>query len=90
MISSEHRLVLKKYLKWNYTKEVQKKLQEKGIVNKRGRNYSSKMISHILNGKYQNEYIENAIFEVFEERKKQLELQKLNRERILGIKQSDI
>ncbi len=86
MISREHKSKLKTYLKGAYIVDVLDKLSEKGVVAKSGKPYSSKMISHILNGRYENLEIERAIFEVYQERLKLDKAEKLERDRILGIK----
>ena len=85
MITNEQRNLLKKYLKGIYVQDVQEKLDRRGITSRLGKPYSDKMISHVLNGRYENAYIERAIFEVYEERKAWLESQEENRNEILGL-----
>ncbi|WP_340067039.1 hypothetical protein [Ascidiimonas aurantiaca] len=85
MITDEQRNLLKKYLKGVYVQDVQEKLNRRGITSRLGKPYSDKMISHVLNGRYENAYIERALFEVYEERKAWQETQEENRNEILGL-----
>jgi hypothetical protein len=75
-------------LKGNYVEDVLKVLAEKNIKSKSGKAYSGKMISHILNGKYENLFIEKAIFDVYLERKIKFENEEKERNQILGINAS--
>ncbi len=88
MITLQQRIVLKKILRGNYALEVQDVLEKKGVLNKNNNPHSTKMISHVLNGRYGNRDIENAIFEVYEKRKSLLLQEEERKNKILGIDNS--
>jgi len=76
MIKNAQRKKFKKVLKGRFSKDVLTSLKVKNIVNEEGKPFSVSFISHVFNGRYDNEDIETAILEVFQERK--LELSKRN------------
>jgi len=85
MIIKEQRVILKKYLKGEYIEDVLKKLEEKKQVSRKGTPYGPKMISHVLNGRYENLDIEAAIVAVYEERKTKAEKNRRNLDNLLGL-----
>ena len=85
MISTEQRIVLKKVLKGYYIEDVLLKLKEKGIKTQTGTEYSDKMISHIFNGRYENQDIEMCILEVYQERKQQQDKWEDKKNDMLGL-----
>lgn len=85
MITSEQKIELKKLLKGDYIADVKSKLARNKITSKKGTPYSDKMISHVFNGRYQNQAIEAAIIAVFLERKANLAKDKDYKNKILGI-----
>lgn len=88
MITTEQRIVLKRLLRGNYIADVLEVLGRQGIVDKNGKSYSTKMISHILNGRYHNKMIEDAIFEVYAKRKILYEQDQEKKNRMLGLDSS--
>lgn len=87
MITPEQRIQLKKLLKGDYITDVKEKLAKKKILSKNGTPYSDKMISHVFNGRYHNHAIENAILDVYIDRKEQLLADQRYKNEILGISQ---
>ncbi len=47
-----------------FSAEILKILEEKGIKNPQGEPYSDRYVSHILNGRYENQEIEKAFWEL--------------------------
>lgn len=70
MIKKTVRTKLQRTFKGRYIKEVQEKLLEKNIFSLKGRPYTANYISQIFHGIRHNEIIENAILEVYQEKKK--------------------
>jgi len=69
MITNAQRKKFKKVLKGRFSKDVLTILETKGVVNEEGKPFSVSFISHVFNGRYDNEDIEIAILEVYQERK---------------------
>jgi hypothetical protein len=89
MITAKQRTQLKKYLRGDYIPDVLAVLEEHDIVNKHGRPYSDKMISHVLNGRYDNPWIETAIVTVYTNRKNEEEKKRRDLNDLLGIDDND-
>lgn len=90
MIKKTERKRLKKLLGWNYTSAVLAILKNNNITNKKGNPFSASYITQVLNGKENNDAVEDAIFEEYNNRnyykqKKQQE-QKRKRDLILNKK----
>lgn len=88
MITPEQRIQLKKLLRGDYIHDVKEKLSEKKILSKNKTPYSDKMISHVFNGRYDNQAIENAILEVYIARKEQQIADQRYKNEILGLPNS--
>ena len=70
MIKKTVRAKLQKTFKGRYIKEVQEKLLEKNIFSIKGTPYTTNYISQIFHGIRHNDAIEDAILEVYKEKKK--------------------
>jgi hypothetical protein len=71
MINKNERTKLQRILKNSFIADVQYILDKKNIRSKKGVSFSKGFISHVFNGKYSNDAIELAIYEVYKERKTQ-------------------
>lgn len=85
MITAQQRTALKKLLRGDYIADVKDKLTQRKIVSRKKTPYSDKMISHVFNGRYENISIEEAIIEVYLDRKKKMNNDHKWRNNILGI-----
>lgn len=83
MITKANRTKLKKLLKRSFIPDIQNVLKEKNIFNKKGNEYSVAYISHVFNGKESHQDIEEAIFEVYENKKIELAKTQEKREKKL-------
>lgn len=83
MIPKAQRTKLKKMLKRSFIPDVQQVLRDKNILNKKGEEYSSTYISHVLNGRESNEFIEEALFEVYQQKKQELAKMQEKRAKLL-------
>ena len=72
MITKTQRTKLKKQLKRSFIPEIQTVLKQKNSFNKKGKQYSVSYISQVFNGIECNKDIEDAIFQVYENKKKEL------------------
>jgi ABC-type antimicrobial peptide transport system permease subunit len=81
MIKPAEKKKMKKVFKGGYSKEVQEKLNEKGIVTKKGTPYGISYITHIFNGINENLAIEETIVELYAEKVKQSKEEKQNTEK---------
>ena len=81
MISLEQTMELRKVLGVQITASVLEKLQTRGITAKKGRPYSKNMISAVYRGERNNESIESAIFDLYDEKLKEF----ADRNKRLGI-----
>lgn len=72
MISKAQRTKLKKLLKRSFIPDVQYILREKNVVNKKGFEFSISYISQVFGGLESNKDIEDAIFEVYQNKKTEL------------------
>lgn len=79
MITKANRTKLKKLLKRSFIPDIQNVLRDKNIFTKKGNEYSVAYISNVFNGKESNKNIEDAIFEVYENKK--IELAKMQEQR---------
>lgn len=70
MITKTDRRRLKRFFTKPYTADVLKKLSDKQHFNKKGNPFSASYITHVYNGIRAEETIEDAILEVYEDRKK--------------------
>lgn len=84
MITAKESKKLKELLRNNYTADVLQTLRIKNITNNRGKEYSRSMVTNVLNGETEHKGIEDALFEVYEERKIALEKEKERRREILA------
>lgn len=69
MITKEHKQMLKQLLKGDYTADVIKCLNEKGIYTQEGKSFSKGMIRMVYNGYAEHLPIEEAIFQVYKDRR---------------------
>jgi hypothetical protein len=83
MITKVLRTKMKKILKRSFIPDIQNVLKEKNILNKKGNEYSVAYISNVFNGKESNKDIEDAIFDVYELKKKELAKMQENRKKRL-------
>lgn len=83
MITKANRTKMKKLLKRSFIPDIQSILKEKNILNKKGNEYSVAYISNVFNGYESNEAIEEAIFDVYELKKKELAKTQENRKKRL-------
>lgn len=64
MISETETEILKKTLGTRYSKAVLEILKNKGVTKENGAPFSVGFVSHVLNGRYENQFIESAIYEL--------------------------
>lgn len=69
MIKKAEKQKLSKYLKNVFIADVLRILEGWGITNEDGLPFSKSYISHVYNGREENEHVEKALFVVFKERK---------------------
>lgn len=69
MIKKTEKQKLSKYLKNVFIADVLRVLEDWGIKNVDGLPFSKSYISHVYNGREENEHVENALFVVYKERK---------------------
>jgi|GEM_PF-1837681 len=86
MITKTERKKLKKYLKDDYSSEISSMLEEKGIRNRYGNPYTNQYIRVIFSGKRTNMIIEKMFFDLYNQRKEQVEQLKQIKENILNKK----
>ena len=84
MINASERKLLKKLLKGRYTKDVLIVLEHKKIKNSKDQPYSSDVIRQVLAGGLENKAVEEAIFEVYNNRKAKLIEDRKRKVRILS------
>lgn len=68
MITTAQRKKLKKVFKTRYSKAVQTRLDQKGILNKKGKSFGISYISHVFNGRNEDLLIEETIIELYQEK----------------------
>lgn len=85
MITPAQQLELKKLLKKGYAAEVGEILLRKGVLNAAGNPFDYRTISAVLHGNRENAAIENAIFELYADKKAVIE----ERDRLLEIKKPE-
>lgn len=83
MITVAHRKKLKKAFRNGYLEGVREILNTKKIVSKKGNPFSDSYISHVFNGRNENEAIEEAIFELYQKRVYAIKKKKELRNQIL-------
>ncbi|MEO7977574.1 hypothetical protein [Flavobacterium sp.] len=86
MITAGQRNKMKKVFKTGYSKEVQKLLAEKSIWNKKGFPFSNSYITHVFNGRNNNNDIEETIIELYQKRVYETAKITLRRKEIFGKK----
>lgn len=69
MISEIQKKKLKQFLKGDYSSAVIEILNRKGIKTKFGKPFRRDVVRQVLNGQYQSQPVEEAIFELYEIRK---------------------
>ena len=84
MITESERKLLKKLLKGHYTKDVLNVLNQKGIKNSKNQPYTSVVIRQVLAGGLNIKEVEDAIFEVYNNRKLQQQEDRKRKINILG------
>jgi hypothetical protein len=93
MITLTHKNKIKKLFKKvfpkGYAKEVQAKLNAKGIVTKKGKEYGVSYIGHVLNGLNTNLDIEETIIALYEEKKNELLVISNRRKEIFSTKKPE-
>lgn len=89
MIKTAERKKMKKLFKRGYSKEVLHKLNENGIVTKKGSPYGVSYITHVFNGRNENPEIEKTILALYTEKLE--EAKKLTEEKkaIFGTKKPE-
>lgn len=83
MITVAQRKKLKKAFKNGYSQGVKEILTSKNVVGKNGNPFSDSYVSHVFNGRNENESIEEAFFEMYHKRVYELKIKKELRNRIL-------
>jgi hypothetical protein len=78
---------MKKILVSKWIPEVIEKLEENNVVNKKGEPYTKGYISHVFNGKNEHPIIEDAILDVYQERKEKLSKMREERKNRLKIEE---
>lgn len=68
MITTAQRKKMKKIFKTRYSKAVQERLNQKGILNKKGKSFGISYISHVFNGRNEDIQIEETIIELYQEK----------------------
>lgn len=68
MITTAQRKKLRKVFKTRYSKEVLARLNQKGILNKKGESFGISYISHVFNGRNEDLQIEETIIELYQEK----------------------
>lgn len=68
MITTAQRKKLKQVFKMRYSKAVQARLNQKGILNKKGKSFGISYISHVFNGRNEDLLIEETIIELYQEK----------------------
>jgi len=89
MISENDRDLLRPVIGHRYTKEVSKILIEKNIKTSSGEFYSPEFITHVFNGRYENQGIEMAFFELFDRKKELINRTNALREKFLSTKKPE-
>ncbi|AXT19303.1 hypothetical protein D7030_13215 [Flavobacteriaceae bacterium AU392] len=82
MITPLEKKKLKNFLKSNYAQDVLKVLKKRNVTNRKGNPYSESMIRNVLSGQ-ENQDIEDAIFEVYSNRKEQYQKKQEEKKRTL-------
>ena len=67
MIKTAERKKMKKVFKKGYSKQVQEKLNVKGVFTQKGNSYGFSFINHVFNGRNENIEIEAAIIQLYTE-----------------------
>ncbi|MBT0607607.1 hypothetical protein [Aequorivita echinoideorum] len=80
MIKKSQAETIKEILGPGFLLQIADRLFEKRILSYRGKPFTSGYLSGVLNGNHSNTEVEDAIWELFEERTKQLEEKKQRRE----------
>jgi hypothetical protein len=70
MITNIERENLKPILGTRYSKAILEILSQYGVTKENGNEYSIGFISHVLNGRYENQAIEMAIYELYDRKQK--------------------
>lgn len=68
MITLTQKNKMKKVFKKGYSKEVQERLDAKGIFTKKGVSYGIAYITHVFNGRNSNIEIEETIIALYKEK----------------------
>lgn len=90
MITVGQRKKMKKVFKTGYAKEVQERLDEKGIVTKKGGSYGVSYITHVFNGRNSNLYIEETIIALYQEKIDEVKSISIKRKQIFGNKKPEV
>jgi len=89
MIKTAERKKMKKVFKKGYSKEVQEKLNENGIVTKKGSPYGISYITHVFNGRNEHQEIEKAILALYTEKVEEAKKLKEEKKSIFGTKKPE-
>jgi hypothetical protein len=84
MITTAQRKKLKKVFPTRYSKAVQERLNQKGLLNKKGKSFGISYISHVFNGRNEDLLIEETIIELFQERVNELKEISNRRKEVFG------
>lgn len=85
MISKSEKKKIQKVIGFRYVADVQNHLRKVGALNKDGEEHSASMITNVMNGT-PHEVIEEAIIEVYTQKKKELQAKANKRKNILKAK----
>ncbi|PQJ80596.1 hypothetical protein [Polaribacter porphyrae] len=83
MITELEKKELKSIFQGHYTEDVLKVLNNKSILNRNGEPHNAQYIRMVFQGVRQNSDIEAAIWQVAINKKQELELQKLQKQKVL-------
>lgn len=89
MIKPAERKKMKKVFKRGYSKEVQEKLNQSGIVTQKGTPYGISYITHVFNGRNENTEIESTLIELYKEKVEMAKVIAQKRKEIFGTKKPD-
>lgn len=89
MITTAQRKKLKKIFKTRYSKEVQARLDQKGILTKKGKSFGTSYISHVFNGRNEDLQIEEVIVELYQEKVAEIKAIAERRKEVFGTKKPE-
>jgi len=89
MIKISERKKMKKVFKKGYANEVKDRLIEQGILTLKGNPYGISYITHVFNGRNENQAIEATIIELYSEKVKEAKEISLKKKEIFSTKKPE-